>query len=896
LKALTRSGSELVMRFRLFAVRPGAKERLFLAAHRWLALPLGKVLRRVVLLSALASAAFASANSAERRFDIPAGDASVSLKLFVEQSGEQLVYLVDHVRGIRTNAVHGTLAARQALAEMLRGTPLRVYEDERSSALVVTRGAERRVRLPTQVASKTSRTPPEGSATPPSPFAPEDDRVVRLPTFSISSDRTDTYVGKEALSTTRTGVHLADVPQSVIVLNQAFIADLNPTILAKALSYVGGAQTGTISWSVDRYMMRGFVGEGDYVDGFRTQTDKNTDLNLIERVEIIKGPSAIFIANQAATVGGVINKISKSPTPYRVANMTVQAGRWDANRADVDLSGPLTSDRKLMYRLLLAGQDSSGYYDHTYEKRASVVPMLRYQFSRDTDVWIKFEKFDSRYSSYNGIPLDGRSNRIMDVPRTRNFSENAPLNWRTDTFWRLWGQFTTRLNDHLAIRVAGFDSADTQRRVESILTPTGGTIAHGVFTPQYVIPADYRSGQLIPRSTTAVNRDYQPRRELQNDYALNFDTGPVRHNLLIGGNLVEYPQETHTYSSGATSTAFSTAIDPFGPRDHGKVAVDFDQPPANLTARTQTFAKAFVLETASFFDQRLILSLGASHNRFAFSQSTANYNQHTGVWAAPVLVPKQKLYRNLAQCGAVFKPLPHVSVFYGYNKNFSSNGLSASHALLPPQEGEQREFGIKSTWLDEKLSISLNRFDVVQLNNSVPAFPQTSPPSNVLVAGTESRGFDGDFSATLGEHLEVLGSFAWFEATVPLSSPWNTVPHPVDGRVRARIPVNNVSERNFALWTRYKFGRVPLKGLSVGIGVNYLHKRAVTDNNNQVLYAFLPAQTLLDAMLAYETKRLRVQLNCDNVLSKDYIYAARSNLILVPGTPRNLRLSLTLKF
>jgi len=55
------------------------------------------------------------------------------------------------------------------------------------------------------------------------------------------------------------GVALADLPQSVRVLNKILLDDMNPTILAKALNYVGGAQSGTISWSVDRYMIRGFV-------------------------------------------------------------------------------------------------------------------------------------------------------------------------------------------------------------------------------------------------------------------------------------------------------------------------------------------------------------------------------------------------------------------------------------------------------------------------------------------------------------------------------------------------------------------------------------------------------------------------------------------------------------
>src|ERR1051326_2264793 len=181
-----------------------------------------------------------------------------------------------------------------------------------------------------------------------------DDETVSLPAFKVTSEKDVSLTGRQALSTTRIGVDLTDLAQSVVVLNKKFLDSASPTIMPKALTYVGGAQTGTINWSVDRYMIRGFVGEGDYVDGFRTQTDRNSDLNLIDHVEIIKGPAAIFIANQGNTVGGVINKISKSPTARHVGTFTAQIGLWEGNRADLDVGGPLAAGGRLSWRLLAA--------------------------------------------------------------------------------------------------------------------------------------------------------------------------------------------------------------------------------------------------------------------------------------------------------------------------------------------------------------------------------------------------------------------------------------------------------------------------------------------------------------------------------------------------------------
>lgn len=732
------------------------------------------------------------------------------------------------------------------------------------------------------------------------------EKAIALPSFNVSSEKDESLMGSQALSATRIGVDLGDLAQSVVVVNKLFLDKVSPTIMSKSLNYVGGAQTGTITWSVDRYMIRGFVGEGDYVDGFRTQTDKNTDLNLVDHIEIIKGPAAIFIANQGNTVGGVINKVSKSPTSFNIGTLTLQVGRWDANRGDLDIGGPITADKKLAYRFLLSGQDSKGYFDHTYEKRTAILPMLSYTFNKDTQVWVKYETFDSHYSSYNGLPLDGRTNQIVNVPYTTNFDgEDRPNNWRTDWYYRLWGQFTTRPADWIAIRLAAFDSKDTQRRLESVLNTINTTqTINGVAVsvPGYQIPATYTSGTKLARTTTAVNGDYQPRREIQHDYALNFDTGPASHKLLVGAVLVDYPEDTKTFSSGGTSTATSSAIDPLNPQFPGAVSVNFNQPPVSFNHISQNFAKVFALETASFLKDRVIANFGATRSRYESSRVQNNYNEVTGAATADSNVfPTSVAYKNLVQYGLLVKPMPNISVFYGNSKNFAFNGFGTTPAgvggLLPPSQGEQKETGIKTNWLGGKLTFNMAYFDVIQFNNVVPAFPQTNPPSNVVVGGETSRGFDGDFTYAVTKNFDLIGSFALFKAHIDLAAPWSQIVQPGDGKVHSNIPVNNVAEHALAVWARYKFTEGSLKGLSASLGTSYLGKRAIDDNSgSQVFYGYLPARTILDASFSYEMGPITYQLNIDNLLDKKYIFASRSSLVQVPGVPTNIRASVTYKF
>lgn len=83
----------------------------------------------------------AASDSRQRSFALPATDAAVALNKFAEQSGEQVIYLVEHVRGIRTNAVQGRFAAREAIERLIAKTVLRVVEDKDTGALMIQRCA-----------------------------------------------------------------------------------------------------------------------------------------------------------------------------------------------------------------------------------------------------------------------------------------------------------------------------------------------------------------------------------------------------------------------------------------------------------------------------------------------------------------------------------------------------------------------------------------------------------------------------------------------------------------------------------------------------------------------------------------------------------------------------------
>src|SRR5688500_4639835 len=86
---------------------------------------------------------YGAADTAKRPYDLPAGEAAVTLRQFADISGREVIFAAEAVRGVRTREVRGELTAVEALERMLKGTKLYVQVDETTGALAVRSRSER---------------------------------------------------------------------------------------------------------------------------------------------------------------------------------------------------------------------------------------------------------------------------------------------------------------------------------------------------------------------------------------------------------------------------------------------------------------------------------------------------------------------------------------------------------------------------------------------------------------------------------------------------------------------------------------------------------------------------------------------------------------------------------
>lgn len=266
-----------------------------------------RVCGRLLAFLCLTALATRAAEPAKRTFDLPSGNATTTLKAFVEQSGQEIVYGNDVVKNTQTNAVKGELVPQQALEQMLSGTEL-VVAQSKGDLLAVKRAPD-----------------------------PKDQRAAQT---MIPSDRTDKEGVIELTKITVTGSNIptaADATAStVIVLGQAQIAatglETNMLdLLRKQLpSIAGRSNVGTSNANnINQLTLGGSkiaIRNLDtlvLINGVRVATNgangiKGTnfvDVNMIpaaavDRVEVLTdGASAIYGSD---AVGGVVNFILKS--------------------------------------------------------------------------------------------------------------------------------------------------------------------------------------------------------------------------------------------------------------------------------------------------------------------------------------------------------------------------------------------------------------------------------------------------------------------------------------------------------------------------------------------------------------------------------------------------------
>ncbi|NTX30857.1 TonB-dependent siderophore receptor [Burkholderia pyrrocinia] len=675
-----------------------------------------------------------------------------------------------------------------------------------------------------------------------------------LPVLEVRARRHPHDPRPEQVSTaTRAASDPRDVPQTIDTVSVDETLSYGGRTLADALAGVPGISN-TSDTRFDAFRLRGFSSAGDLLlDGMRDDAQYVRGLGNIERVEVLKGPAAALYGRGSG--GGVINRITKQPQPENFGSVSATTGSYGRLGVSADLNRALSP--RWSMRVNAGREYQRSFRDAVDGTRRYVAPSLKWQGERSS--WLmQFE-----YDAYERVPdrgmpaavaavdpagkpvaftLPPASRRTFFGVADRDTIRDASMNWRSVFTRQLGGDWQVR---HL-LSVLDLHS----------------TFDNTYVTQGYVTkPRDYARVQRARYLQDLRHLNVQTDLELSGSVT----TGPVAHHLLLG---VEYGWQRRAPRLWSATASPVSITAPDNVDGRGSAPVPY------MMNRHLATDYALYAQDRIDIGRAWKLLTGLRWDRFV-ADSTSQLNGLQARRASTAWSPR---------LGIVWSPLDAHSVYASWSKNFSpvggdligiTPGARGNANDLGPQYSRQVEVGIKSDWLDGKLSTTLSAFQI-DLYNRKTADPVR--PGYFELTGLErNRGVELGIAGRLAGDWFARGGIGWQNARIVEAEAKSV------GKRSA-----GVSSSNGSLFVGY----APLSGFFAEAGVIYEGAR-YADRDNLLT---LPAHVRWDGKLGYRMRDLDLTLAVVNLTGRNDYANATSVAQIMPGAPRTFTLTAAYKF
>ena len=770
------------------------------------------------------------------------------------------------------------------------------------------------------------------------PAKPKDEAVL-LPQFTITENPTNPYQSRQALSASRIAMDIQDIPQTISVVSREFLEDTMALRMLDAAKYVTPIVENTLPYGGDRYTIRGFQVSAEFIDGTMLSGadgySMSQSVSNMERLEIIKGPNAILVPG--GSPGGVMNPITKSPFGKNATTLSLSLAQYAANSFGFDVNRVLSADGKMAARLVYSIWRTDYYIKGQYRNGYELAPSFSYQLSPQHKLTLKADFVQNRETNLGGLPLDPSIGGTSYAQIARGLPRDWQFGNDIDTRHRSTERASAELLSTLASNVTSrlYIMADHIRRYDiggtaAGLTNGGGgsrnpltglyepginwnTAAYnataGVTLVGTPVPVTDPSVWIYTRNNGKNDLEYTEA-HVKNDYAAAFEGSFFKSTTLAGftANTSKVRWRTPAAFNRGSVPANNLGSITYAPYSFPAILPGLST--AGLgTDRTgkQDDFQVFAYETLGLLNNRIQLSGGVS--RF-FGTLARTDSTGTGINPAFPGSPAFNLTSNATSFGIVAKPIPEISVFFSRNTTGGSMPGSLNAGVTDPNlkiaQGGQKEYGVKTSLLNGRLTGSAAYFDIAQKNTSVTnseffrlqslgQFAEAALLPQALFLDLTSKGWEFEGTYSIDRNLTLVGNFTKVKIRQPITE----------------VKLRGVPDKSYAMYADYRFTEGGLKGYGVNVGLDY--KGDVAGENASGFTttralagarAFVPVQPsfqvegrlLTNVGVAYREKNWSAALTLLNAFNKEYIQAAGSRGAVTVGTPRNWSGTVTYKF
>lgn len=666
-----------------------------------------------------------------------------------------------------------------------------------------------------------------------------------LPAIEVEGKGSQDTRTREVSTATRTATPVRYVPQAIDSVRTQDALNYGATRIGQVLSGLPNVSDASDT-RFDGLRIRGFDASNDfYLDGLRDDSQYTRDLHNIERIDVLKGPAAVLYGR--GSQGGLVNRISKQPQAGLGSSIEAQLGSQDYRSLYADLSADASDDIAL--RLNLGEQDANSFRKGIDSSRQLFAPAMSWQLSPDLNWLVQYE-----YSRHNRTPdrgIPGLNGRPADVGRDTTYGD-PQRDYIDDKAQSLRSRLTYDL------------SPDWQLRQN-----LGLFMLDSRFDNTYVTSVN-AAARTVGRARWQQDLTT---RNLFNSVELEglVMTGDIEHRLLTGVELGSQQRnpKLYTNATGAANAVPALGIfDPDTGRQHtGRMVASSD-------AQHHIDSRALYLQDQVRLDEHWQVLLGLRYDHFEVdSENRLNGRRERRVDDS--LSPR---------VGLVWTPVPEHSFYASFSKSYApvgggligiTAGAAGNTNALDPELTRQKEVGVKSDWLDDRLSTTFALYEI-ELYNRRTSDPNN--PGNVLLSGLQrSRGAELTATGRLYGNWVVRGGIGLQDATIVKDN---------NGFEGKRI--GNVAKRNGSLF----IGWQPEQGFYGETGVTLVGDR-YADNANTVV---LPGYGRWDALLGYRVEHWDLHAALTNLTDKTYYSTATSAVQIMPGDPRTLMTTLAYRF
>jgi iron complex outermembrane receptor protein len=699
------------------------------------------------------------------------------------------------------------------------------------------------------------------------------DQTVNVPVITINASmgqlsEVNVIANKANRFTRKISTDVAKIPlnnlenaQSYSVVTNELLKEQNVFNVEDALKNAPGIQkmwdaTGRAGDGGGYFTLRGFVTQTRLRNGIAGLVTSGIDAVNIEKIEVIKGPSATLFGSTLTSFGGLVNRVTKKP--YDVFGLEVghTVGNYDLNRTTVDLNTPLGSN--VAFRLNSAYNYEGSFQNYGQSRTFAVAPSLSIKANDKLSFLLESEIFVGRNSAkpfffFYDLPNALGAHKVSDL----NIDyKNAYVNDDVTSFSRSINYFAT----------ANYKFSD--KLTSTTVFSSSNSYSNGA-SPYFYLITDATAARLVPgttdlpgeanyiyRNDQSTYRSKLGAIEIQENINGDFNIGTTRHRFVVG---LDFQRQNSNQIFFGNDYGIAPINDP--KYDYGsfnKILVDarvYDPAAAfPYIYKTNTYS-AYASDVVNITD-RLIASAGVRVDRF---ENKGNYSvtgtQTSAPYAQTAFSPK---------FGLIYQPIKEaLSLFANYQNGFQNPApfTGTSGQLVTPkiQNANQIEGGVKMALFNGKLNGTLSYYRI-NLTNVLRSVTGDNSQFFQVQDGTQlSKGFEAEIIANPISSVNIIAGFSYNDSKLTKA----------DADVQGLRPNTAGSPYLANLYVSYRLPQTALKGLGIGFGGNYASANKVINTISGGAFE-LPAYTILNSNLFYDKAKYRFGFSVNNLANKEY--------------------------